>query len=184
MNGRYDTGNEILVRGRTIGSEVGYEVVTPLVQADGTAVLVDRGWVPPAPGGALPVPRVPAAPAGQVSVIGRIHPTESTPGQLDRRDGRIQVRRVSVSQLAGQLPYPVYGAYVLLTEQTPAADPAFTPIPVEEENALQNGGYAIQWWAFAAMSLAGYGWLARREARGDGRPNRARAVPVGTAGTG
>lgn len=184
LTGHYDVANEVLVRGRTLDSEVGYEVVTPLIQADGTAMLVDRGWVPPAPGGAMPVPQVPAAPTGQVSVIGRIHPSESTPGPVDRRDGRIQVRRISIPQLAGQIPYPLYGAYVLLTEQTPAADQAFRAIPVERENELQNGGYAIQWWVFAAMALAAYVWLARREAHGATGPDRDRAVPVGAGPAG
>ncbi|GAA0797458.1 SURF1 family cytochrome oxidase biogenesis protein [Spirilliplanes yamanashiensis] len=174
MTGRYDAANEILVRSRTVNDAVGYEVVTPLVLADGTAVLVDRGWIPPAPGGATAVPAVPAVPAGQVTVVGRVHPSESRPGAIERRDGRIQVRRVAVDQLAGELPYPVYGGYVLMTEQTPAADPAFVPIPVEHENALQNGGYAIQWWLFAAMALAAYGWLAWREAH----PRPAAATPA------
>jgi cytochrome oxidase assembly protein ShyY1 len=170
-SGRYDTANEILVRSRTVNSTVGYEVLTPLLLGDGTAVLVDRGWVPPAPGGARPEPVVPATPTGQVEIVGRIHPSESRPGPLDRRDGRIQVRRIALEQLAAQLPYPVYGAYVL---QDPVADPAFTAVPVEQENALQNGGYAIQWWAFALMALGAYGWLARREA------HPAPPVPVGT----
>ncbi len=51
VTGRYDPSNIVLVRGRTVDSQVGFEIVTPLVLADGTAVLVDRGWVPPAPGG-------------------------------------------------------------------------------------------------------------------------------------
>jgi cytochrome oxidase assembly protein ShyY1 len=175
--GRYDTANEILVRGRTVNGSVGYEVVTPLLLPGGAAVLVDRGWVPPAPGGATPEPTVPPAPTGQVTVEGRVHPSESGPGPIERRDGRIQVRRVALSQLAAQLPYPVYGGYVLLTAQTPAADPAFVAIPVEHENALQNGGYAIQWWVFAAMALAGYGWLAWREAH-PREPSAPEAVPT------
>lgn len=162
--GRYDTANEILVRGRTVKGSVGYEVVTPLLLADGTAVLVDRGWIPPAAEGASAEPAVPAAPTGQVTVEGRVHASESRPGPIERRTGRIQVRRVALDQLATELPYPIYGGYVLLTAQTPAADPVLVPIEAERENALQNGGYAIQWWVFAAMALAAYGWLAWREA--------------------
>ena len=70
-------------------------------------------------------------------------------------------------RLAGQMPYPVYGAYLLLTQQSPAADPAFRPIPIEHEDAWQNAGYTVQWWLFAAMALLLYGWLAWKEAHGD-----------------
>jgi hypothetical protein len=90
------------------------------------------------------------------------------------------------------MPYPVYGGYVLLDSQTPAADPTFVAIPVEKEDAWQNGGYAVQWWLFAVMALVTFGWQARREAHGDGpRPaardrveeaDRAAAVPAAGAG--
>ncbi len=163
--GRYDSANEILVRGRTVERQVGFEVVTPLVLADGSAVLVDRGWIPAPPGAATAVPRVPPAPGGEVSVTGRVHLSESRPRPVQRREGRIEVRRIAVPQLAGELPYPVYNAYVLLTEQRPPADPGFSAIPIQRQNAWLNGGYAVQWWVFAVMTLGAYVWLARREAR-------------------
>ncbi|MEV6811005.1 SURF1 family protein [Micromonospora sp. NPDC051296] len=165
VTGRYDTDNIVLVRGRTVESKVGFEVVTPLVLADGTAVLVDRGWIPPAPGGAMAQPQVPATPTGEVTVEGRVHPSESGAGTVTRREGRLETRRVAVPQLARELPYPVHGAYLLLDEQTPAADPVFKAVPVGHANNWQNLGYVVQWWIFAAMTLFGYGWVARREAR-------------------
>jgi cytochrome oxidase assembly protein ShyY1 len=165
--GRYDLDNQILVRGRTVNDQVGFEIVTPLVLADGSAVLVDRGWIAPsATGGAMAMPDVPAAPGGQVTVTGRLHLTESRPSGVDRRDGWIETRRISVPRLAGELPYRLYGAYVLLDKQQPAADERLVPVPVEHENAWMNAGYVVQWWMFAALTLAGLVWLARREARG------------------
>ncbi|MBO3739826.1 SURF1 family cytochrome oxidase biogenesis protein [Actinoplanes flavus] len=164
LSGRYDPANEIQARGRTVGSKVGFEILTPLVLEDGTAVLVDRGWVPAPPGGALAAPEVPPAPTGQVTVVGQIHLSESRPAPVDRRDGRLDTRRINLPRLATELPFPVYGAYVLLTEQTPAADPAFVPIPIPHEDSWQNGGYAVQWWLFAGMVFVLYGWQARREA--------------------
>lgn len=174
VTGRYDTGNVILVRSRTVDARVGFEIVVPLVLSDGTAVLVDRGWVPPAPGGATAQPQVPPTPEGEVTVVGRVHLSESQPGAINRRDGRIETRRIAVPELATELPYPTYGAYLLLDEQTPAADPLFASIPVRHENNWQNGGYVVQWWLFAGMALVGYGYVARREAyaRTGRRPDR------------
>jgi len=40
----------------------------------------------------------------------------------------------------------------------------------EKENALQNGGYVIQWWLFAAGALYGFYYVARKEARGPVEP--------------
>jgi cytochrome oxidase assembly protein ShyY1 len=167
VTGRYDAAHEIQARGRTVDGDVGFEIVTPLVLDDGTAVLVDRGWVPPAGAGAIAAPTVPAAPAGPVTVVGQVHLSESRPTPVAHRDGRLDTRRISVPRLAGHLPYPVYGAYVLLTAQTPANDPAFTAISIDKENAWQNGGYTVQWWMFAGLALFAYGWLARKEAAGD-----------------
>ena len=110
---------------------------------------------------------MPAIPTGQVTVVGQVHLSESKPGVVDRRDGRLETRRIAVPQLARELPYPVFGAYVLLDEQTPAADPSFSAVPIQHENNWQNAGYVIQWWLFALMTLYGFGWLARREALGD-----------------
>ncbi|SDZ41329.1 Cytochrome oxidase assembly protein ShyY1 [Micromonospora pattaloongensis] len=170
--GRYDTANIVLVRNRSVEGRAGFEVLTPLVLADGSAVLVDRGWVPPTPGGsAMTQPEVPAAPAGDVTVVGRVHLSESGSYPVERRDGKLETRRVSVPKLARELPYPVYGAYLLLDTQDPPADPGFVPVPVTRENNVLNAAYVVQWWLFAVMALVGFGWVARREAHG-GAPGR------------
>ena len=52
-----------MVRYRTRDGTAGVDVVVPLVTADGTALLVDRGWLqtdPAAAGGDVPAPRRPA----------------------------------------------------------------------------------------------------------------------------
>jgi cytochrome oxidase assembly protein ShyY1 len=99
-----------------------------------------------------------------VTVVGRVRLSESGAGMVERRDGRLETRRIGVPQLARELPYPLYGAYLLLDEQTPAADPVFRAVPVRHENNWQNFGYVVQWWIFAGMTLVAYGWVARREA--------------------
>ncbi|BCL13511.1 SURF1 family cytochrome oxidase biogenesis protein [Micromonospora sagamiensis] len=166
VTGRYDATNSVWIRGRSVERQVGFELVTPLLLADGSAVLVDRGWVPPTPGGdATARPELPATPSGEVTVVGRVRLSESGAGGVERRDGRLETRRIGVPQLARELPYPLHGAYLLIDEQTPAADPVFEAVPVRHENNWQNFGYVVQWWLFAAMTLVAYGWVARREAR-------------------
>jgi cytochrome oxidase assembly protein ShyY1 len=195
MTGHYDPAHEIQARARTVNGDVGFEIVTPLLLTDGTAVLIDRGWVPPGGNGtALAAPTVPPAPGGQVTVIGQIHLTESRPTPIEHRDGRLDTRRISVPKLAKELPYPVYGAYVLLTKQDPANDKAFQPIPIDHEDSWQNAGYTVQWWMFSLMALFAYGWQARKEAEtraeakstapdlGSGSGSGSGEAPGGTAG--
>ena len=160
--GRYDTANEILARGRTVDGQVGFEVITPLVLSDGTALLVDRGWVA-AGVDAATVPDYPAAPGGDVTVTGAVRLPERRLGTVERTGGHLQVRRINPALLAGELPYPVLGGYVS-TEQE-----GLRPITVEYEGTLQNGGYALQWWAFAALTVVGYVYLVRRQVR-ENRP--------------
>jgi cytochrome oxidase assembly protein ShyY1 len=176
VSGRYDVTHEIQARGRTVDGAVGFEIVTPLVLADGTAVLIDRGWVPSPAAGATAAPVVPPAPTGQVTVVGQIHLSESRPAPIERRDGRLDTRRISLPRLAPEMPYPVYGAYVLLSSQTPPADAAFTRVPIAKEDSWQNGGYAVQWWLFAVMALFAFGWQARKEAQGP--PTNRPATPT------
>jgi cytochrome oxidase assembly protein ShyY1 len=165
FSGRYDPAHEIQARARTVNGDVGFEIVTPLLLSDGSGILVDRGWVPAPDAGALAAPVVPPAPTGLVTVVGQIHLSESRPTPIEHRDGRLDTRRISVAPLAHEMPFPVYGAYVLLTGQTPANDPAFTKIPIDGEDDWQNAGYTVQWWLFACMTLYAYGWYARKEAQ-------------------
>jgi cytochrome oxidase assembly protein ShyY1 len=164
VTGRYDVAHEILARVRTMHGRVGFEVITPLVLSDGSAILVDRGWLPASDRGAAAAPDVPVPPTGEVVVVGRVHAPESRAGSPEPFDGRLAVRRIDPKKIKDVIPYPLYGAYLTLERQSPAADPAFTPIPPDHENAALNAGYTVQWWAFALLTLGGFGYLAYRHA--------------------
>ncbi len=162
--GEYDPEHEILIRGRTVSGSVGFEVVTPLVLDDGTAVLVDRGWVPPGEGDATTLPDVPAAPTGEVTVVGRVHLPESGGDQPAPVSGQLQARRIDPQRLAAALPYPVLGGYLLAHQQEPRSAGRLAAIPVRYEDSGQNISYMVQWWLFAVITLTGTGFLVRREA--------------------
>lgn len=165
--GVYDSAHEVMARARTVNANVGFEIITPLVLADGTAVLVDRGWIASGDGGATVAPVVPPAPSGQVTVVGRVHAPESKPSTPENFDGHPAVRRIGPAELADSVPYPLYGGYITLEQQTPPASAAFVPIPPDYEDATMNAGYVIQWWAFALLTLGGYVYLVMKEARGE-----------------
>ena len=158
--GRYDVGHQLLVRTRPLDGQVGYYVLTPLVTQQGPAVLMVRGWVQDGPT-AESLPDVPAPPAGTVTVTARLRPSElpSTTGTPPKG----QVTRIDVSQIAGSLPYRVYGGYGEVTTEQPERRNTPTRLPPPEPSEGPHLAYAVQWFLFAAMALGGYVILARRE---------------------
>lgn len=159
-SGRYDTGEEVVLLGRGREGRPGHHVLTPLVGDDGRAIVVDRGWVPQS----LESPPVTQAapPPGRVLVRGELLASEGGGGE-----GRVRrLSRIDVARLAVQLPYPTYSVYLLLGTQDPPQpgelpDPIPPPGPSEGPHLV----YAVQWFLFMAIALAGYPALLRLQAR-------------------
>jgi cytochrome oxidase assembly protein ShyY1 len=177
VTGEYDTDAEVAVLNRSRGGVPGAWVLTPLVQSDGTAVPVVRGWIPYDPAGTqLEFPEA-APPDGEVTVTGVVQRTQErgSLGPVDAADGELQtLARVDVQRFAQQLEMPLAPAWVLLDGQAPP-QPGDLPEPVElvASDASQNFGYMVQWWIFALIALVGYPLVLRRVAR-----NRARGEQV------
>ena len=89
--GTYDAADTVIVRYRTRDGASGVDAVVPLVTGDGTALLVDRGWLQ-TEGSTIPGPAdVPAPPAGEVTVTGWVRADGtggSTRGRTTSRPGR------------------------------------------------------------------------------------------------
>lgn len=160
-SGHWDVAHQLLVRLRPYHGDVGFYVVTPLVTDSGSAVLVNRGWVPAGEGGTS-VPRVPAPPDGTVSVTGRLRPTE--PPATGAAPPRGQITRIDVPGIAKTLPYGVYGGFLELTAQIPKPAKAPHVVPPPEPSEGPHLLYAVQWVLFALMGFGGFVVLARREA--------------------
>jgi cytochrome oxidase assembly protein ShyY1 len=172
-HGRYDAEHELLVRYRPLEGEPGFEVLTPLVTAEGVALLVDRGWVPS--GGSANEPSdVPAPPSGEVTVTGRLRQSERGPADQVRPDTG-QVRFIDVPRIAKSLPYPTYGGYLDLVEQDPAAGESPHLLPKPEIDEGPHLGYAIQWYLFALIAIIGLCLLAYDDAHGGRLRQRLRA---------
>ncbi|WP_338036236.1 SURF1 family cytochrome oxidase biogenesis protein [Nocardiopsis chromatogenes] len=165
--GTYDSDNELLVRNRDGSRGVGLHVLTPLVTGDGTALLVNRGWIEQPPSSTAE-PEVPPAPEGEVTVTARLHYSETPENTGVRvREGlpEGQIMLIDVDAIAEDLPYPVYGGYGDLTEQDPASDPAPERVEAPETNTGMNLSYAVQWWVFTVTAVVGWVFLMRREVR-------------------
>jgi cytochrome oxidase assembly protein ShyY1 len=166
--GTYDVANEVIVRARTLNGQPGVWVLTPLRLAGGSAVVVNRGFLPSA-GTPDSVPADAAPPGGTVSVHGLVQATQTRGaiGATDPADGHLfDMARADVARLAQQVGYPLLPAYVQLKTSDPAS-PGSLPTPLPDP-VLDEGphlSYAIQWFLFSTIAVIGYPLILRRRAR-------------------
>ncbi|MET9447739.1 SURF1 family protein [Streptomyces cinerochromogenes] len=166
--GTFDTAREVVVRRRTNSDDqVGFHVLTPFVLDDGKVLLVNRGWIP-ANGVQTAFPKVPAPPAGRLTVTGRLMADETTAasgiknveGLPDR-----QIMLINSAEQAHRLGAEVLGGYIQQTApQARGGSPEQISDPGSEDAPL-NYAYMIQWWLFAAAVPVGWWFLVRREIR-------------------
>lgn len=162
--GTYDTAHEFVLYGRTQSSQAGNHMLTPLRLADGRAILVDRGWVPldvDEPGA-----RSVAPPPGDVQVEGVLFSSDGDPPGAVGHAGVTQttLARVDLAKIQSQLPYPIAPDYVLLQRQSPSQPGLFPePAPLPELSEGPHLSYAVQWFTFAVIAIAGFVVLALRE---------------------
>ena len=163
--GMYRPEDEVLIRSQVHQGVAGFHVVTPLVGEDGSATLVDRGWIP------LVLDEVPVTealpPEGTVTVEGWVRSTQvrGALGPIDPEDGRlVTMSRVDIDRIEQQLPYDLDPVYLSLLGGEVDELPVTAPSPSFEDEG-SHLAYAIQWFSFALIGLVGYFFLIRRSAR-------------------
>jgi surfeit locus 1 family protein len=170
-SGTYEDGDTVVVENRTYNSASGAWVLTPLRLDDGSAVVVNRGFIGYDRDGEI-VP--PPAPSGSVTVTGLLFPSQHRGriGPTDPSEGKLDVlARVDLDRLQAQVDYPVLPAYVQLVDSDPAeaaaaADgPAIVPLGPPEPDEGPHLSYAVQWFIFTTIAAGGYALLLRRVAR-------------------
>ncbi|PID97104.1 MAG: hypothetical protein CSA84_01805 [Actinomycetales bacterium] len=141
------------VRARTLDGVLGFEILVPLDVDGGATLLVDRGWLP-ASASADDLPTPPAAPTGEVTVVGWLKP-----GEPERTGGLPagQLGSVDIDAAQAQVDESLYAAYLVLEqEQVPGGGTPERPTPLEPP-PLDRGphfAYALQWWLTAGLGIA------------------------------
>jgi len=172
-SGRYRPDQELLVRSRSLDGAPGSWVMTPLALDDGSAVVVNRGWIANE-GRFDAVPKAFRAPSGRVTVSGLLRRSETRGayGPKDPTTGRLaNLARADVGRMAKQVPERLVPGWVQLQEQRPAGRNAPTPLPTPQLDEGPHLSYAIQWFLFSTIAVVGYPLILRRRAgelaRGD-----------------
>ncbi len=186
VTGTYAADQQVLVTNRTNGGAPGFWVLTPLVQPDGTAVVINRGWIPFSYTADGPWTDF-APPTGAVAVQGMLQVPQArsngiVAGPKDPDQGVLRsLARVDVERLQQQVAEPLVPAYVTLQQQQPAqAGDLPQPIPPPELDEGPHLNYAGQWTIFALLTLIVYPLLLRRVARRrqQGEPDESGEVVV------
>lgn len=133
------------------GSRSGSAASSGVGGAERVAVL--RGFVGTSPDGSIAEP---APPSGVVEVRGVAVP-------IDRLE---RVARNAVERLAANWP-GVLPVVVQQAQSDPADADILVPVPPPELGDGPHLAYAVQWFLFASVVVAGYPFLLRRRARDD-----------------
>jgi cytochrome oxidase assembly protein ShyY1 len=163
--GTYLTDDEVVARLRTVLGEPAFEVLTPFRLADGTVVLLDRGFVRPEQGR---VPDYAAPPPGEVTVTARFRSDERDPRARDtlpEQDGREQVYAVDSRAVASTTGLTIRSGYLALVDGSPGV---LEPLPLPELEAGPFLSYALQWVTFGVMALLALLYFTWREIRPGG----------------
>ncbi len=175
LRGRFEAGRDYLVDNRVHQGRPGYWVVSRFVDDEGRRWLVNRGWTA-APASRQALPRV-ETPLGPVELVGVLWPDTGLPPLLaadpwpdtwPKRVQRLDVARMAERDAAGAVDDSVVPVEVRLEAGQPGAlvaapqDLMFSP--------AKHLGYAVQWFALAAVLVVGYVIFGFKRGRDDHEP--------------
>ncbi|HSB67407.1 MAG TPA: SURF1 family protein [Anaerolineales bacterium] len=174
VSGQYDFNHQVVLRNQVrvldLGNESGFALVTPLLMADGTAIMVERGWIPlqydtPSSWRQFDEPGMMRLEgilrlSMQKGELGNLlqDPT-LTPSQASLNTWNF----INLPRLQLQIPYPILSIYI---QQVPVATQGTLPYRLVEQPDLDPGehiGFAMQWFFFCALLVVGYPiWLKKQ----------------------
>jgi surfeit locus 1 family protein len=161
LSGEWVAARTVFLMNRTMDERSGFYVMTPLRLPDGSAVIVQRGWVPRDDADPMKAPPV-AAPVGEVTVSGRAAPWPSHWIDLGHGNGgpvRQNLEREPFQAESGLALRPL-----TLAEETTDANAhdglrRDWPTTLGGVSVVTNYGYAVQWFAMSIAFLGLYVWL-------------------------
>ena len=171
--GHYDTAHQFAVRDRSQNENAGWYVVTPLVLSDGTAVLVNQGWIEASDGSApsTAMPALPPVPSGTVTVSGWLQPDETTANTSITDDTNAlptgEIALITKADLQSRVPETLHDGSIQLESSAPAntSAAAAQPIPGPSYDNTMYIAYMCQWWVFAIIMPVTWLKLLHREAQ-------------------
>lgn len=181
LTGRWERERHILLSGRTHLGAAGVAVVTLVVLRSGERVLVERGWLAAADARTAHPEEWPDS---TVEVVGFVQPLDPSSravpwSRLDATRPGVELwsaRTLDSADVARHVPAPV-APWVVWALEVPDADRALGLVPLDEPEGAPDPrvhlSYAIQWFSFALIVIAGsIALLARDVSRESPRTTR------------
>lgn len=158
MRGRWLAERTVFLDNRQMNGLPGFVVVTPLKLADGSAVLVQRGWVPRDPVQRTRLPAI-ATPDGERDLQGRIAPPPARLFEFDAAASGPIRQNLDVSAFSAEVGVGLRPLSVQETGVEPGLTQDWTlPVP----DVSRHLGYAFQWFALSALIAGLYVWFQLR----------------------
>ena len=151
--GAFDFSQQRRLKNQSHDGTSGFHLIAPFVLANSNqAILVDRGWLDLSEGDEDLTQF-----HEQLTQIEGVVRQSTNPRTETEAAASDDLFRITVPELQQQMPYDLLPIYLLQSPTT--TDPNARPLRVEPEFDLSAGphlGYAIQWFAFAAIFAGGY----------------------------
>jgi surfeit locus 1 family protein len=174
-HGKWLPAKAVYLDNRPYKDAPGFYVVMPLQFDDGSAVLVNRGWLPRNDEDRARIAPY-RTPDGEVDVTGTARANASQAFELGHGGSaeRMKIRQNLAIDAYAQETGLHLQPFVI--QQTGGSDDGLVrDWPVQTEDTQRNYGYMVQWWAMAAAALAFGLYAARRAARQENRAAQANA---------
>lgn len=156
VSGRYDYDHQFIWTARTRDGAPGVVFLTPVIpDSAGPAVLVHRGWAYAADG--MQVNDTLWREGDRAVVEGYAEVFPEGPGPVQVPSVARGIRRLDLDSLQAQVPYPLVPLYVVQQVGGGIQREVKHPFRLERPT-LDEGphrGYALQWFAFAGITILG-----------------------------
>jgi len=173
LGGQWLPEHTVYLDNRPMAGRTGFYAVTPLQLPDGSAVLVQRGWLPRDQRDRTRI-TAPPLPPGPVVVHGRMVPALARLYELGEAGSGVIRQNLDIESFARETALPLR-PWAVVQEDGPAPpqDGLLRQWPEPAADVQKHYGYAFQWFALCALILGLYVWfqlIRPRRARHTGRP--------------
>jgi len=165
ITGRYDYDHQILLTGRSRDGAPGVNIVTPLIpDSEGTAVLVNRGFVYSPDAATISIPTWSEPEHATVEGYARPVPVRESSDPRSQTNP-MAWRDLDSARIANSIPYPVARMYVVDLRPGERSEGAPVRLSAPSLSEGSHKSYAIQWFSFAGIALYGVVYLVWLESR-------------------